>query len=111
MTIRIAGLALAALVHAGCVGALHGGTVNLPDHAQTRVVICLVTVDARPLEGATCTIEGQAGQTDATGAFWFLKVPEGERNLVVTAPGYRLASQAFTLDRDRTVSVDLKKAH
>lgn len=103
-------VATATLAGSAC-GALAGGEVNLPDRSPRYPVTCLV-VDARsqqPIAGATCSIEGQSGLTNAEG-IRTLRAPAGERLFVVTARGYVTGTRAFHIDSNgQTVRVPIER--
>jgi hypothetical protein len=109
-SLRGALVAMAAIAGTAC-GALAGGEINLPDRSTRYPVTCLV-VDARsqwPIAGATCSIEGQSGSTDADGLL-MLSAPAGERLFVGAARGYVTGSRAFRVEgaRGQTVRVLLE---
>lgn len=100
--------ALAVAVITSACGALEGGQVNLPERTRRYPVVC-VALDAesqRPIAGATCSIEGQSGQTDARGMRTF-NVPAGERLFVVTAPGYTRGSRPFRADGGQRLEIPI----
>jgi carboxypeptidase family protein len=100
--------ALAVAVLTSACGALERGQVNLPERTRRYPVVC-AALDAesqRPIAGATCSIEGQSGQTDARGRRTF-NVPAGERLFVVTAPGYLNGSRAFRADAGQRLEISI----
>jgi len=71
--------------------------------------------DGNPLAGATVTIEGTPippATTDASGAYSFASVPEGEYDVTASAGGcYETQTQHLVVDGDETLDFTLPQRH
>lgn len=66
-----------------------------------------------PIAGATVTVDTVlTATTDATGKFAFAKVPVGDVDYQVSAPGYRAVAPApVRLDPDKPLSLTITLSH
>lgn len=88
------------LVMGACTGALQGGTINTKPPQLSQVFCVAPSVkdarSGRPVVGATATIRGVSGVTNADGYVYLNNVIETTGNppseLVVTATGYKPSS-------------------
>ncbi len=106
---RLIGAILALAVLAAC------NDSSLPPGGTYQSVQGLV-VDAvtnQPIAGATVTVDTVlTATTDAAGKFSFAKVPVGEVDYVVSAPGYKTTpSVPVHLAPDKPLSVTVSLSH
>ena len=104
MRSRFLGAVLAVLALAACNDSAlpPGGSYN----AVQGVV--LDAASGQPIMGATVTIDTVlTTTTDAQGKFSFAKVPVGDVDVVITAPGYKDYSAPARLDPDKTLTLSV----
>lgn len=104
MRSRFLGAVFAVLALAACNDSAlpPGGSYN----AVQGVV--LDAASGQPIMGATVTIDTVlTTTTDAQGKFSFAKVPVGDVDVVITAPGYKDYSAPARLDPDKTLTLSV----
>ena len=82
------------LLTIGCNGVGLGITAIGPSVSGTVVD----AVTRQPVSGATLTIGGRMGTSNANGGYFLAEVPKGTHVLEVTAPGYAEYTQELVID-------------
>lgn len=102
---RTRALLIAALI-ALTVGGLAFGAGTAAAQDDNTVIVTVVDENDDPVEGATVTLDGTVGETDADGDA-VLEVADGTYELQAIAPGHEAATETVTIDGDESITVEM----